>query len=77
MKPVVTLAGAGYSSPSVTFPGLPPVSIILMDIQMKRINGDDACMMMRNAGLCIPLLAMSGTDLPLLSDHTLAASQVD
>ncbi len=37
-----------------------PVDILLTDIQMKRMNGDEVCMLLRRAGLAIPILAMSG-----------------
>lgn len=33
---------------------------MMFDIQMKRLNGDDACIMLRRAGVTLPLLAMSG-----------------
>ncbi len=38
-----------------------PVTLMMFDIQMKRVNGDDACIMLRKAGVTLPLLAMSGT----------------
>ncbi len=43
-----------------------PFDVILMDISMVRMNGDEVCKQMRGAGFNIPMVAMTGVLLLLL-----------
>jgi CheY-like chemotaxis protein len=36
------------------------ISVILMDINMPRVNGDAACAALRASGCTLPILAVSG-----------------
>ena len=46
---------AAQGSPERTF------DVALVDIQMKRMNGDELCRRLRAAGITIPLIAATGT----------------
>ena len=43
--------------------GVPPsavVDVLLLDIQMKEVNGDDACRTLRERGVKTPMIAVTG-----------------
>ena len=53
-----------------------PFDVILMDISMVRMNGDEVCKQMRGAGFNIPMVAMTGVFILLLKQRDLLASWV-
>ena len=66
-----TVAGSGSRAETVAMTVLgsestattPPshFDVVLLDIQMKRMNGDEVCRRLRALGLSLPIIATTGT----------------
>lgn len=71
----VTVAGSGTQA--LALPDLKAYSLILMDLEMPDLSGEEVCREMRQLGVEAPILALTGTCYQARHQHTKEAGMND